>query len=671
MFKKLLFSVVLIIFISLNVQSQCGYGGNSRQSGTTQSICYNRENSATNVALVNFINVDVRNHVRVNVIQGLTYNLSTSATDYGFIKRLSLYDASGNFMVQGTASANNTGVTLNWTATYTGELRIQYNDDANCGNSSNNSKVTITATYTGGSNTADSQTAEGTNSWIGHVYDFSNATVAVPPSDANAFANYLGSFTQVNTVTGTTTSFSQSYGSSDNCFAFTAGGTAQTVRTDTFAVRYRMTSTLVGCYMVTISGDDGVRLYVDGVKVFDAWTQQSSTTYQNVLVNLTGSSKLVFDYYEKNGSNVSDFSMRPLDSSVNTIVTTGPIARCAGTNTVLDGSIIAYVGSSTNPSIKYQWQSSNDNSNFTDISGATAEDYTVPSSSPTANTTLYYRRVISGTNASTCSYPSSSISITTATAAVGGTVTGGTTICSGSTSCLLTLGGYTGNIIRWESSSNSFATITVINNTTSTYTSGPLTVNTQFRAVVQSGGSTCNTVNSNVTTVAINATSVAGTVSANQSICSGSQPANITLTGNTGNIQWQVSTNNSTFSNIGGNSNTLTSAQMGTLTATRYYRAVVTSGVCPSATSTTVVVTVNSAAPGTPGAISGTTPQCPGLTGQVYSIAASYQCNKLCLDGPCRMVNYSRSRNNKRYSYYWKFISKWEYFCSCSKWLWY
>ncbi|MDX6180810.1 T9SS sorting signal type C domain-containing protein [Flavobacterium sp. Fl-77] len=621
MFKKLLLSAVLIIFISQNVQSQCGYGGNSRQSGTTQSICYNRENSATNVALVNFANVDIRQHVRVNVIQGLTYTFTTSATDYGFIKRLTLYDASGDFIVQGNASANNTGVSLNWTATYTGEVRVQFNDNANCGNSANNT-VTITAAYTGGSNSSDSQTAEGTNSWIGHVYDFSNSTVAVPPSDANAFANYLGSFNQANAVTGTTTAFSQSYGGTDNCFAFTAGGTTQSFRTDTFAVRYRMTSTLVGCYMVTIAGDDGVRLYVDGVKVFDAWTQQSSTTYQNVLINLTGNSKLVFDYYEKNGSNVSNFSMRPVDPTVNTIVTTGPITRCSGTTTVLDGSAIAYVGSSTNPSIRFQWQSSTDNTNFTDITGAIAEDYTVPATTPTANTTVYYRRVMSGTNASACSYPSSSIAITTATAAVGGTVTGGTTICSGSTSGLLTLGGYTGNIVRWESSSNSFATITVINNTTPTYTSGPLTVNTQFRAVVQSGLSTCNTVNSNVTTVAVNATSVAGTVSANQSICSGSQPANITLTGNTGNIQWQVSTNNSTFSNIGGNSNTLTSAQMGALTATRYYRAVVTSGVCPSATSATVVVTVNTAVPAAPGAISGITPQCPALTGQVYSIAA-------------------------------------------------
>ena len=43
--------------------------------------------------------------------------------------------------------------------------------------------------------------------------------------------------------------------------------------------------------------------------------------------------------------------------------------------------------------------------------------------------------------------------------------------------------------------------------------------------------------------------SVAGTVSADQVICSGQSPSNITLTGYTGTIQWQVSTDNSTFSN--------------------------------------------------------------------------------------------------------------------------
>lgn len=84
---------------------------------------------------------------------------------------------------------------------------------------------------------------------------------------------------------------------------------------------------------------------------------------------------------------------------------------------------------------------------------------------------------------------------------VGGTVTGGTTICSGSTSGLMTLAGHTGTIIKWQWSVSPFSTWTDISNSTATYTSGALSTSTQFRVVVQSGS--CTVANSAVTTVKI------------------------------------------------------------------------------------------------------------------------------------------------------------------------
>ena len=90
--------------------------------------------------------------------------------------------------------------------------------------------------------------------------------------------------------------------------------------------------------------------------------------------------------------------------------------------------------------------------------------------------------------------------------------------------------------------------------------------------------------------VTINPLSVAGIASAQtSSICSGSGTV-INLTGHTGIIQWQYSADGSTgWTNIGTPSLLLT----GSLTSTTYYRAVLTSGICSSATSNTVVVTVN------------------------------------------------------------------------------
>lgn len=87
----------------------------------------------------------------------------------------------------------------------------------------------------------------------------------------------------------------------------------------------------------------------------------------------------------------------------------------------------------------------------------------------------------------------------------GGTVTGGTTICSGSTSAALTLGGETGSVVKWQFSVTPFSAWTDIASTAglTSYTSGALTQTTQFRAVVQNGP--CATANSAFTTVTVNA----------------------------------------------------------------------------------------------------------------------------------------------------------------------
>ncbi len=90
--------------------------------------------------------------------------------------------------------------------------------------------------------------------------------------------------------------------------------------------------------------------------------------------------------------------------------------------------------------------------------------------------------------------------------------------------------------------------------------------------------------------------------SPDQSICTGTQPNDIVLSGSMGTIQWQRSNDNVTFTNIlFATSPTLTSAQMGTLTATRYYRARLTGG-CGVIYSAVVIATV------TPQSVGGTRP---------------------------------------------------------------
>lgn len=95
-----------------------------------------------------------------------------------------------------------------------------------------------------------------------------------------------------------------------------------------------------------------------------------------------------------------------------------------------------------------------------------------------------------------------------------------------------------------------------------------------------------------------NPAAVAGTVGSNQTIVSGSAPSALSLTGSTGTIQWQSSTDNVTFTNISG----ATSATYapGALTATTYYRAVLTSAGGCTANSTTVTINIDSDGDGVP-----------------------------------------------------------------------
>jgi trimeric autotransporter adhesin len=98
---------------------------------------------------------------------------------------------------------------------------------------------------------------------------------------------------------------------------------------------------------------------------------------------------------------------------------------------------------------------------------------------------------------------------------------------------------------------------------------------------------------SNVITV--NPASRGGSVIADQTICSGTAPANLTLAGNNGTvIKWQSSTNSSFTSpiDIANTSLTLTGALIGNLMVTTYFRAVVQSFTNPTANSGYVTITV-------------------------------------------------------------------------------
>ena len=103
----------------------------------------------------------------------------------------------------------------------------------------------------------------------------------------------------------------------------------------------------------------------------------------------------------------------------------------------------------------------------------------------------------------------------------------------------------------------------------------------------------CGNVNA-TGTITVNLASAGGTVAGSTTVCIGTNSATLTLSGYIGTItRWESSLDNfaTAGTSIANTTNTLTASD---LTATTYYRAVVTSGVCASANSTIVTVTVNS-----------------------------------------------------------------------------
>ena len=82
-----------------------------------------------------------------------------------------------------------------------------------------------------------------------------------------------------------------------------------------------------------------------------------------------------------------------------------------------------------------------------------------------------------------------------------------------------------------------------------------------------------------------------GSLAGASTVCTGTNSTLLTLSSYTGNIQWQSSTDNSSFSDLSGQTSATYTAT--NLTTTTYYRAVVTSGSCPSATSSSAAVTVD------------------------------------------------------------------------------
>ena len=234
-----------------------------------------------------------------------------------------------------------------------------------------------------------------------------------------------------------------------------------------------------------------------------------------------------------------------------------------------------------------QWMQSTDGTNWTPITGGTTSPFTTP----VLTQSTYFKAVVSSQG---CNPVESNVLQVTVLTSIGGTasVSGPTSFCDVAPSVVFNLTGYFGSI-QWQQSSDGNTWSNISGATSSTYTATNLTTTTHFRAMVTSGS--CNEA-SNVITITVNPSPVAGTASANATDICQNNTIVLSLSGYTtsANIQWQISTDGgSTWSNINGATYSPFS-YLATNIGTLQFRAVVSNN-CGSTNSNTLIVTVNPA----------------------------------------------------------------------------
>ncbi|MGC4040864.1 MAG: T9SS sorting signal type C domain-containing protein [Flavobacterium sp.] len=188
-------------------------------------------------------------------------------------------------------------------------------------------------------------------------------------------------------------------------------------------------------------------------------------------------------------------------------------------------------------------------------------------------------------------------------------ISGTTAICSGSSTTLTATGGTTGTTASYEWGTGSVVGTNPISGTGVSISVSPTSDTTYW---VRRKDTVCSNTTTGITQlVTVTAATVAGTLSTTATtICKNTAPNAITLSGNTGSVvKWQYASNSAFttgVTDIASTATTLSSATIGTLTATRYFRAVVQSGSCSSATTPALGIIVPTAITYSNGAWNGT-----------------------------------------------------------------
>lgn len=437
------------------------------------------------------------------------------------------------------------------------------------------------------------QTTYGINSWIGYVYADIDANN--PPQ--NTFSTtYRGFITQPEI-------FDQNLASNAISGVNLCGSYS-----DRFSIRFKMRKNFpAGYYTITVGGDDGYRLSLDGGSTFviSDWNYHSYQSTSNTFY-LSGDVYLVLENYDQGGlSQVSFTYASCLTGSTAPTNISGTTLLCStagGTSLTASGGVHA-------SGATYQWGTGTEvGSNI--ISGQTNASMYV---NPTSTTTYWVRRI-----GGTCNITTSGTTLTVSVAirSTQPSISGGNiTVCGGSPVTLTATGGTHGTnaVYEWGTGYNAGQNIIL------GQTSGTLTINPTVTSgywVRRVDAAPCNTsTGHSTTTITVYTNSSAPTsITGNTAVCSGSNTT-LTATGGTSgtNATFQWGTGSVIGSNII-NGQTNASITVNPTTNTTYWVRRVNSSICNTSTDG-VIQEVTVSTPSTaPTGVTGTTTICSGTS---------------------------------------------------------
>mgnify|MGYP005749316913 CR=1 FL=1 len=329
---------------------------------------------------------------------------------------------------------------------------------------------------------------------------------------------------------------------------------------------------------VTLSGQTGSVVRWESSTDGTNWTTITSTSTSLAFENLTSTTS--YRAVVQNGpcsiATTQAVTVTVIPATVAGALTASAAQVCQGTNQ----GTISLAGNVGNV---VRWESSTDGTNWTTIVNTNTvlpfENLSVATS---------YRAVVQNGPCSTATTEATTITISPASEA--GNLTASTSsVCHGTNQGTIMLADHVGNVVRWESSTNG-AIWTSINNTTTTLNFTNLTKATMYRAVVKSGA--CSEAITDIVFVSVTQPTVPGTLTASVSeVCAGTNAGTLTLSGKTGDIvQWEESTDGTSWTVIAHSASAL---EFTNLTTSKKYRVLVKNGVCSSAYTQEVSITVN------------------------------------------------------------------------------